>query len=164
MAPSENQYKEWFSRAFLQATSAKAGVGLDFTGNDFWGVDATLALDGDAVDIQLKATASLMRDPDGRPQFDLDVPTYEKLRVPNRHAYAYLVVVEVPELRVDWVTHEPARVVLAREAYFLLLTGQPATPNTSTVRVTVPPDNLLTAEAIQRIMHHSRTSRSALGI
>lgn len=163
MAPSESQYKEWFSRAFLQATSAKAGVGLDFVGNDFWGVDATLSLDGDAVDVQLKATASLTRDADGHPRFDLDVPTYEKLRVPNRHAYAYLIVVEVPELRAEWVVHEPARFILAREAYFLLLTGQPPTSNSSTVRLTLPAENVLTAEAIGGIMLHSRLSRRALG-
>lgn len=162
MAGLENQYKEWFSRAFLQAVTAKAGVAVEFISNDVWGVDAALIQAGDSVDIQLKATSSLLRDSAGRPQFDLDVATYDKLRATSRHAYAYLVLVEVPELRVDWVAHEPGRLLLAREAYFFRLTGLPSTGNASRVRLTFPLENLLTADSIERIMLHSRTGRREL--
>lgn len=164
MAPSENQYKEWFSRAFLQAASAKAGVAVDFPGNDFYGEDAVLTDGGDTVDFQLKATANLTRDVEQRPQFDLDVPTYNKLRLVNRHAFAYLVVVEVPEARNDWMIHEPSRTVLSRHAYFVLLTGMSKTTNTSTVRITFPNENLLTSQAIEQIMVHSRSRRKPLAV
>lgn len=154
--PHEQQYKEWFSRAFVQAISASAGVAAEWVQNDMYGVDVVLRRRGVSVDVQLKATSVPEFDDDGAMVFDLDVATYNALADSGRMAPAYLVVVTIGSERSSWVGHVPMQTGLLHEARWLRISGLPQSPNSATVRLKVPASNLLTARAVARFVDEAR--------
>jgi hypothetical protein len=156
VSPYEQQFKEWFSRAFVQATSASAGVSAEWIRDDVWGVDVVLRDGGVSVDVQLKSTAAPDYAADGTLRFPLDVMTYNKLRDPSRLAPAYLLVAVLGPQRERWVGHEPTRTSLLHEARWTRLTDQPESPNSSSITIAFPPDQVLTAIAIREILDAAR--------
>lgn len=123
---------------------------------DFDGVDFTIRDGVIGVDIQLKATDSPLRDKSGNFLVDLDRRTYNLLSPASRLLPAYLVLVTVGATRASWVTHLPGQTVLNHEARWLRLTGLPVTANSSSVRVTVPNVNLLTAISLSDLLEQTR--------
>jgi hypothetical protein len=170
MAGFDQQQKEWFSRAFLMAVSAAAGFTVQPQQDDIHGVDVVVRNEGISVDFQLKATAVPeygVRSEDGADclKFDLDVPTYDKLRGTHqapRTAPGYIMVAVLPPKKVDWLAHRDGHMRLHRTAYWLGLTGMPETTNTTKVRLYLPLSNVVTASALQEIMQqaHERALRA----
>lgn len=169
MAGFEQQQKEWFSRAFLMAVSATAGYTVQHQQDDIHGVDVVVRNEGISVDFQLKATTvpEYGIEPDYGTdclKFDLDVPTYDKLRGTHgspRTAPGYIMVAVLPEKNADWLVHRDSHLRLHRTAYWLGLTGMAATPNRTKVRLYLPLANVVTAPALQKIMQlaHERALR-----
>lgn len=156
MAGLENHYKEWFSRSFLQAASASAGIAMQLIQDDLFGVDAILKDGYTSVDVQLKATASPQFDGNGDILFDLDVPTYDLLRAAYRDNSAYLVLAVLDPERSRWVTQDKGGTHLHDHAYWLRLTGMPSTPNESTIRLRIPVRQRLSPESVRLIVESER--------
>jgi len=156
MSGLDQQYKEWFSRSFLQATAASAGVSIQFVQDDYFGVDAVLGNGYTSVDVQLKATANPEYDNAGDLVFDLDVLTFNKLRETQRQNSAYLVVAVIDPDRDRWVQLESSGTVLRDRAYWLRLTGQSPTPNRSTIRLKIPKQQTLTTNSVSAIIQAER--------
>lgn len=152
---SVSQRKEWLSRAFLIAVTATAGYSTEFVLNDRYGTDAVVREGGVTVDFQLKATASPVLTADAL-NFDLDVPTYNKLRDPIRSAPGYLLVVIVPTSPDDWLSHSDHELVLRHCGYWKDLTGAPETANLAKVRVRMPLENILNVSNMYSIMESAR--------
>jgi hypothetical protein len=149
------QQKEWFSRAFVVAVSSAAGYTVSWQADDVYGVDVVVRWDAVPVDFQLKATASPEYG-DGCLKFDLDVPTYDKLRDRVRGGPGYLLVAVIPENVGDWLKQQDDELLLRHRAFWIDLTGQPSTDNTTKVRVYLPLGNLLDVEALHGIMARAR--------
>lgn len=150
------QRKEWFSRAFLIAAASVAGFRVSWTGGseDVDGVDATVRDGGVTVDFQLKATSSPnLRN--GCLLFDLDVPTYNKLRG-IRSSPAYLLVATLPKTVSEWLELTDKEATLRHRSYWLKLSNMPITGNKARIRLSVPEANMLTAKSIQEIMQDAR--------
>lgn len=155
------QQKEWFSRSFLVGVAAAASYPVEIRLNDVNGVDATVHDGGIQTDWQLKGTSSPEFSVDGATLFfDLDVRTY-KLFTDARNASAFLGVVVVPDDRADWVSVTDDSLNLRHCGYWQKISGMPATPNTSTVRIHLPVAQLLTVSAMQTIMKSERELVSA---
>jgi hypothetical protein len=156
MVGLENQYKEWFSRSFLSAAAASAGVAMQLIQDDVFGVDLVLKEGYTSIDVQLKATSSPTFNSEGDLLFDLDVATYDKLRTTERDNSAYLVIAVVDPDRSRWVALDENGTVLRDRAYWLRLTGLPSTRSQSTVRLTVSREQTVTAESVRQLVSGER--------
>lgn len=143
--------KERFSRAWVIAAAAAADFTYQIIADDEHGVDMTIHSHNYILDFQLKATSS-PEVQDGCLVHDLDVRTYDLLRSQRRSGYGVLVLVVVGADTTTWQLMDDDGTSLARSAYYLPLYGMPTTSNTATVRLKVPMSNLLTAEAMQKLM------------
>jgi hypothetical protein len=146
-----NQRKEWLSRAYVTAVAATAGYSTQVVQDDFFGADAQVRDGAVLVEFQLKATASPILADDAL-KYDLDVPTYNKLRDAVRSAPGYLLVLVLPEDPIDWLAHSAEELAMRHCGYWLDLTGMPPTNNTSTIRLELPLANKMTVEKLQHIM------------
>jgi hypothetical protein len=151
-----NSRKDHFSRAVVRAIAAAAGVGasvpeLDQNSEDIsFSAPDTPTGPGPKLDGQLKCSQNI--DPSGQSfGYDLPVKNYNDLRWPPDTLYVprILVVVHVPKDPDDWLDCDPERILLKRCAYWLTLAGAPETENTSTVRVTVPTEQVFDVEALR---------------
>ncbi|MBA4066525.1 MAG: hypothetical protein C0501_23035 [Isosphaera sp.] len=151
---------EQLSRAYAQAVAAVAGCTWSAPEPDY-GVDLTVRRVGRragrylpvgrAVDLQLKSTAAGVPGPD-HVGYDLDMRVYDLLRRATRAAPALLILYVLPADPADWLDQTEERLLLRGCAYWLSLRGEPASANTSTIRVWVPRANAFTPAALGRIM------------
>ena len=150
---------ESLSRAYLQAVAAQAGLAYSVRAYDY-GVDITLdevqeiggvyAETGFRVDVQLRSsTRADVRDL--AVGFDLDVRTYDLLRQEDVVAPRILVLFVMPADETGWIHQTEAALELRRCAYWVSLRGEPPTPNTASVRVTIPRANVFGVAAVTAI-------------
>lgn len=152
MADGASKQKERFCRAWIIAAAASANYTYEIVADDERGVDMTVHSSEHTLDFQLKATSS----PELQDEFlihDLDVRTYNLLRSPTRSAPGVLALIVLGPDTSEWHVLDHEVTLLAKCAYYLPLMGMPATTNTTTVRLKVPRENLLTAEAMRSLMH-----------
>ncbi len=151
MSEGSPKQKERISRAWIVVAAAVADFTYEIVADDERGVDMTVHSDAHTLDFQLKATSN----PDiqqGCLVHDLDVRTYNLLRSERRSGYGVLALIVVGSDTASWQAMDDGETVLEHAAYYLPLFGLPATPNESTIRLRVPMSNLLTGEAMQRLM------------
>jgi len=151
MGGLSEQQKERYSRAWIVAAASGADYRYDILMDDQDGVDMTVRDRRQLLDFQLKATSHPVVH-DGHLIHDLDVRTYDLLRDPQRSGMGVLALVVVDEDPTDWLEMDSDSTLLARCAYYLPLLGLPDTQNTATVRLKVPVANLLTIDAMKRLM------------
>lgn len=151
MGDGSPKQKERFSRAWVIAAAAAADFTYQIVADDERGVDMTVHSDQHTVDFQLKAT-STPKVQEGCLIHDLDVRTYDLLRSEQRSGMGVLALIVVGPDTATWQVMNDQGTSLTRTAYYLPLFGLPATSNRATVRLKVPMDNLLTAEAMTRLM------------
>lgn len=151
----ETWQKEQISCAYLHAIAAHEGLTVARWSVDKDGVDATVRRGGPMVDIQLKCSQRVHLVGDSH-AFDLDVPTYNKLRAPDRSAPGYLALVIVPEDIREWIVHDDQEVLLRCHGYYKCLDGAPEPKGQATVAVHLPLINRLDGEALRTMIEHSR--------
>lgn len=149
--------KEHFSRAWLAAVAATAGIASAIPCPDDDSVDVTLSLKGapgpirsPKLDVQLKATEADLSADDFR--FPLTRKNYDDLRADDVAVPRILVVVTVPPQLTEWLDHRPAEMAMRRCGWWMSLRGAQATTNIQSVTVTIPDQNLLTASALSQLM------------
>jgi hypothetical protein len=141
---------EDFQRACLGAVAAAAGVTTAQGGPDFDKTDSYLTvLEKDrslTLQAQLKSTHAL-EEKDGHVLFDLDAPTFNRLRdADSSTSPRVLVVMEVPEKPEHWAACDHDKLMLKRRVFWTHLYGEEATENTASKRIKIATDRLLTAE------------------
>lgn len=97
------------------------------------------------IRIQVKTTESPHRTAVGF-RFDLDVPTYERLR--QGSSPGFLVLVVLHRRHPWWTRHFGAGSVVRATAYWSKLYGLGPTPNAVTVTIAVPIANVLTPTSL----------------
>lgn len=145
---------ERYSRSWVVAAASGADFTYNIVSDDVRGVDMTVESDFHTLDLQLKSTSHAVID-GGDLIHDLDVRTYDLLRDPQRSGYAVLVLVVVDDDRKKWIDLDHEQTRLVKAAYYFEMQSQPATTNSSTVRLRVPRSNLLTIDAMKRLMAKS---------
>lgn len=106
------------------------------------------------VDLQLKCTQSPRRVSEDY-AFDLDIPTYDKLRDPERSAPGYLVMMIVPDSLDRWIDHKPEHLVLACHAYWAMVQDAGPAKGDRTTAVRLPKDQRLTQDALKHMFETS---------
>lgn len=161
------------SYAYIHAVAASAGMACEVTGRheDNSGVDARLVGWGPFADggyltevdlkIQLKATVTPPADDGTYLSYSLDkIHRYNALRAETYATPRILVVLFLPANAADWLSHTEDELALRRCAYWVSLTGAPATANRDAITVYLPKVNLFNAEGIgaliARLSHRER--------
>jgi Domain of unknown function (DUF4365) len=148
--------KDHFSRSFVRAVAAAAGVGADVPELDQNSCDIAFAAPdtkdapGPRLDAQLKCTSGV--DLSGSEfSYALPVSDYNHLRwTEGLYVPRILIVVVVPDDPTDWFTAaSPETVTLRRCAYWASLKGAPSTHNTSTVNVKIPTNQVFDVSALR---------------
>jgi hypothetical protein len=158
---------ESLSRAYVQAVAAQAGLNYCVYGFDY-GTDLSLleveevhgryVETGQQVDVQLKSTTRAVEADTGI-RYDLDVRAYDYLRA-ERNNPRVLILLVLPAAESDWVAQSPEQLAIRRCAYWLDLRGSPAVEASSSVRVSIPRENVLTPEALLELVRGRVTPRS----
>ncbi len=109
-----------------------------------------------ALDLQLKATASVNEPRAGVLPFRLSIKNYNDLRIKTQTP-RLLVVLDLPGDEVQWMTVTMEKLVLRRRAYWLSLQqGYDDVTGQETVTVHIPNRNLLDVEILRKLMERSR--------
>jgi len=147
--------KEQFSQSYVLAVAAHAKTTINNWNVDKDGVDLTLRRRGIMVDVQLKCTGSPRVVQDDF-VFDLDVPTYDKLRDPDRSAPAYLSLLIVPKDLQDWLCHEPEQLLVRCHGYWASMVNRPEPQGSATVADRLPRAQRLDSAALDMMFEESR--------
>jgi hypothetical protein len=147
--------KEWFSVSYVQALAYAAGYAVSIDHVDHFGVDLEIKDRAMRVDVQMKCTNEPVVGGDYL-SYDLDVRTYNLLSDPGRNVPAYLFVVEVPELRDDWISPIEDGLHLRKCGYYTSMSVLSPTGNASTRAVRLSRANKLTVKSLDRLMKEAR--------
>lgn len=152
-----NQRKELFSKAYVRAVAAVAGVRVDQPESDDNSIDLHLTavgIQGPAncpeLNLQLKCTSRALLNADCI-RYPLSLKNYNDLRI-DSFVPRLLVVVLVPENIGDWIQQSEQEMFTRYCAYWVSLLGMPATQNTTNITVELPRSNLFTVEALESMM------------
>lgn len=155
--------QEQFSVAYVKAVAAVAGFYAQEArpSKDKDGVDLTISKRGymgvtQSPELDIQAKSHLGDVPSIDPwKYDLKTSSYNKLRATPYQVPRILVVVMMPKDVKEWLHHTPHhQLVLRRCAYWRYLVGEPETPNTSTVRIAMPLNQILDVDGLIRIMNN----------
>ena len=107
------------------------------------------------VDLQLRSTTRANRT-ENEVKVDLDVGTYNYLRNPQVFCPRILVVLVMPVDEVEWLNQSMEELAIRNCAYWLSLSGYPATTATSSIRVAIPLTNIFSVDAVLSILERIR--------
>ncbi len=155
-----NLQQEAFSRAYVYAVVARAGLIFTLPGYDV-GIDVclhTVALRGRRygpggvqLDLQVKSTTRpIIRA--GQLLYDLEVKNYDDLRLLSPMCPRLLVVVVLPADESQWLSQSPEELTLRHCAYWVWLGEAEPASATTTVRVALPLVNVFSVSALQEMV------------
>lgn len=161
---TESHKKEGFSRAYVQAVAAAAGINISINGRGHdYGIDGSFhevsivqgkrVDSGITLDFQLKATCSPKGDQDII-KFVLDADTHRSFskRGSNvRATPAILVVLFLPEVSQKWLELSEDNLILRHCCYWMAPSSVP-TDNVSSVTVEIPRCQRLTPDALDSLI------------
>ncbi len=159
MLPREHQ-QELLSFAYVRAISARAGVvcirfdgdyGVDLSLRAVSETDAGFIDGGDQIDLQIKSTTRANVN-EKTISFDLSARNYNHLREANPNTQRFLIVYIMPVNEDMWLTQSDDELILRHCAYWVSLEGHPATKSTTTVRISIPKENVFSVAAITAMM------------
>lgn len=162
---TEELRKQQYGRAFILALAAQSGMNHTIPENDF-GVDGVFRSvsydpkrkryydDGCTIDYQLKSTVDVQL-VDGAIKYDLEAKNYQDL-ILNRMMPMILVLYIMPRKEEEWFSVNEEESILKRGAWWCSLRGEPEKLNSSTVRISIPVNQLLTPDALTELMNKVR--------
>lgn len=158
---TRNHRQEALCRAYVQAIAAQAGVGTSSYAFDY-GVDMSLRviqqqdnLHQDArvqLDLQLRSTTRA-NVTDTQVSYDLDVRTYEYLRLHSRIP-CILVLLILPDDEAQWLNQSAEELTIRHCAYWISLEGAEPTTATSSIRIAIPRTQIFSVQAVRAMMDH----------
>jgi hypothetical protein len=152
-----NDRKERLSLAYVGVIAAHAGFKLVEPGPpDKDSIDGILLSDEGRrprIEIQAKATSQgILRDE--HVVFPLPVKNYDDLRA-ETITPRLLVVLVLPGREPGWLLQTERELRLRRCGYWMSLSGQPPTTNTSTVTVRIPRRQVFGSAALRALMQRA---------
>ncbi|MFD0389906.1 DUF4365 domain-containing protein [Tistrella bauzanensis] len=150
--------EEALSRAYVAAVAAGAGYTTATMDLDRDGVDIQIRAGGSmrpSLDIQLKATINLGAAHEGIFRFPLKRRNYDLLRdvamVPR-----ILVLLDLPRDKAEWLTVAPEQLMIRRCAYWANFARSPATDNQDTISVSVKQSDRFDVSGLVALMNSAR--------
>jgi hypothetical protein len=133
-----------YGETYVDTIALAAGVTPATPRPDVVGIDRLFVdpRSGEIIRIQVKTTESPRRVASGDYAFDLDVPTFRKLRMGPTRAFLALVVLRDPHPR--WSAHLRRGTLIRASCFTASITAMEETTNEGTVSVSLPLGNLLT--------------------
>lgn len=147
---NDNDIKERLSVGLVTLIAARAGCQVLEYPVDRMSADIHISpVQGKklGIDAQLKATSGLIVADDGL-KFDLPRKNYDDLRDVEVATPQVLIVVDLHNEQNRWMVQNERRVRFRRSAYWVSLYGREETENETSVRITIPPAQILTSEAV----------------
>ena len=145
--------KERFSFAYIRAIAALAGFYVDEPQVDRSSIDGVLRADfgrGPRIEFQAKATSQdILRE--NHLAFPLPIGNYKDLSQ-DAMIPRILIVVLMPQEWAQWLYQTSSKLCLRHCAYWLSLKGQPPVPNTTSVTVHIPVNNIFGSEQLAALM------------
>ena len=146
--------------AYVHAVAALAGFNFEFLRVDNDSVDVSIKARGKLqsdsiylspqIDIQLKSSSQI-ETKGNYLHFPLPLKNYNDLRVKHM-VPRYLVVLNLPVDKTEWLILSSEQLVMKKCAYFLSIMGEEETINTSTVTVKIPEVNLFTPSTLHNLL------------
>ncbi len=159
---TEKHAAERLSRAYVQAIAAGAGLNIAVTDLDY-GVDGTFHdvrvcngrhfQSGYPLDFQLKASKGWTID-NGHVVYDIEAKTFndlERRRKSPGSTPFILMLLCLPDSPSEWCAFTEEQLLMKRCCYWFV-PDETFTENTSTIRIRIPRDHLVTPEVIREIM------------
>src|SRR6185437_15428225 len=147
-------------RAYVLAVAAQGGFIWSKPDQDY-GIDLSLRSvsiqknrrrDGGAtIDLQLKSTTRAIVT-DNEVVYDLEVDAYNDLRNIARPCPLILVLLVMPVDETHWLAQTSEQLTLRHCAYWVSLKGYPPTKATRTIRIAIPLANIVSVEALTRLL------------
>ena len=154
---TDNDRKAELSFAYLAALAAHAGYTCQRGPQpDVLSVDATVRSgdrSGTQFDVQLKATSTPSRGPDGL-RFRLSRKNYNDL-VADRITPLLLIVLELPPADVDWLECTVEHLTMRRCGWWASLSGHAPTEGETTT-IVIPEDQRIGASGMAPLMAVAR--------
>jgi hypothetical protein len=157
---TDNQVKEQLSIAYVNAVSAACNFGCEFTRIDFDSIDATITCNGNLahdstirspeIKLQLKATEALLLNANSEYPFVLKKKNYDDLRA-HTLAPRLLVVLILPDIRANWLSHSANDLIIRNCAYWVNLHGMADVPAASPT-VYLPGVNIFSPSTLKDLM------------
>ena len=154
--------EEGLSRAYVQATAARAGVNIGGTQLDY-GIDGTFCQvqirnkrrfeSGFKIDYQLKASTNWKLEGD-QVAYDLEAKTYNDIisrSAVGRAAPLILILLCLPQDPSEWLESDEDRLLMRRCCYWVRLSGTQTT-NVATVRIRIPRVQILTPDSLNILL------------
>lgn len=162
---TESHTQECLSLAYVHAVTGRAGVNLHVGLRHDYGVDGTFrpvvnvngrrVESGHSVDFQLKASINWEQDGENV-AYDLEAKTYNDMVGRTDSASPLiLLLLCLPRDSATWLAGTETELILRHCCYWLKLSGEP-TDNARSKRVFIPRANLLTPEAVLKILATER--------
>ena len=145
-----NFIMEQLSWAYVRTVVYRAGWQVQPIEVDYRGIDGTIAapVSGiNKVDFQLKSTTDYTVRNDNI-VYDLRVENYNQL-VAEDGMPKILILFLMPNDPDEWLSCSVDELCLRKSAYWASLMGKPRSTNSTTARVEVPVDNLLSPDGLR---------------
>lgn len=157
MQTVESWQQEQLSLAYVAAVATRAGYTLGKWDVDKDGVDLSVKRsDGLQFEMQMKCTYSPKIIDQGRTYtYDLDIPTYDKLRVSTRTAVGFLGLVIAPELPDQWMIHDEEQILLFCAGYWAKIQDLPSVENKSTRCIHIPKVQRIDSPGLEIMFSHA---------
>jgi hypothetical protein len=142
-----------FSLAYIAAVAAHAGYQVTEPPIDKDSIDGILiSQEGrrPMIGFQAKATGQDILKED-HVAFSLPIKNYDDLRK-DTLTPRILIVLVVPEVHPQWISHCEDDLRLRRCGYYISLSGRPDSSNVATVTVHIPRTAMFTPDALQTLM------------
>jgi hypothetical protein len=156
----DNKIKEEINLAYILAIAGSNGFITEFTRVDVDSIDVTIKISGKLsedsilsspeIKIQLKATSNADIK-DNNIHFPLPKKNYDDLRARCANP-RLLVVLCLPELKTDWLSHSSDELVLKKCAYYLSIKDYPDSSNETSVTVKIPLENVFSPTSLFEMM------------
>ncbi|NKL37513.1 DUF4365 domain-containing protein [Rhizobium leguminosarum bv. viciae] len=150
--------EEALSLAYVHAVAAAAGYVVALKNFDRDGIDVTIEAGGGfrpKIDAQVKATINLPQSTEVW-KFPLNRRNYDHLIIQTQTP-RILVVMHLPPEQADWIKVDINTLMMRNCAYWVCLTGCPATENSAKITVDVPVANKFDVSGLRSLLEMSRT-------
>jgi hypothetical protein len=169
---TQQHTQESLSRAYIHAIAGSAGVNLHVSREFDYGFDGTFrpvvvrgnrrVESGFPVDFQLKCTRKWSHEAD-QVAYSIETKTYNDLvsREPEGIG-ALLILLCVPDNPDEWVEVSEDYITMRRCCYYTVLSGVPVTNEESRKRIFIARTNVLTPDALIRLLAAERERKAGV--
>lgn len=158
---NDKLFEEDLSISYLRAVAAQAKVTFELRHRDENSIDVHLSKltttdEGNQFyalfNVQLKATYSDYTETATTINYPLNVKNYNDLRRPSSNSIILCLLI-LPKDCSNWISQTPKELCLKKCMYWISLKDFPETHNKTTVTIDIPKTNVVTVEALEKMIH-----------